>query len=89
VLIAMVSESELKGALPKVGEKFITHNVLEKETIGWFVENKYIKNRRTNEPCTYLAFVPGCGGDIWWCINSDKSTAVYSFTELEFAEDKV
>jgi hypothetical protein len=53
------------------------------------VENKDIKNRRTNEPFTYLAFVPGCGGDIWWCINSDKSTAVYSFTELEFAEDKV
>ena len=70
--------------LPEIGTKLITHKKLDSEN-GLMIHPLHIANRKRNAPCTYIGYVPGHGGDVWWCKHEDGSVAAYSFMEVEFA----
>jgi hypothetical protein len=74
------------GILPKTGTKLITHTKLG-STDGMFIAQKNLDQRRPNEKCIYIGYVPGHGGDVWWCEHSDGKIAAYSFAEVEFDVD--
>jgi hypothetical protein len=72
------------SVLPSRGTKFITKNEIASanDCEGFFVRNKYITSRKAGVNCTYLDFVPGSGGDIWWMEHEDGTVGAYMCTEV-------
>jgi len=52
-----------------------------------FITQKYLENRRAEAIGTINSYVPGHGGDVWWVIHDDGTTAAYCVTEMR--EDNV
>jgi hypothetical protein len=59
---------------PNVGPSF--------EMTAAFTSPKYVGARSPDKVGTYLGWVPGCGGDVWWVKHDDGSTAIYMPEEL-------
>lgn len=70
--------------LPAIGTKLRTHDKLGSE-VGLMVHSRHIANRMRSSECTYIGYVPGHGGDVWWCEHEAGKVAAYSFAEVEFA----
>jgi len=69
------------------GTRIVTHEVLE-STTGMIVHPKHIKARRPNMHEVIGGWVPGHGGDVYWCqTREDGECAVYCFTEFELDKD--
>jgi hypothetical protein len=73
--------------IPKNGTKLIVTN-LDKETKGFLVKEKHTACRRVGEVVEMMGYVPGAGGDLWWCKHSNGDIAAYGFWEVEFANQK-
>ena len=68
--------------LPSTGTRFRTRSKL-KEPVGYCVGRVGIENRKPKEIVEYIDYVPGCGGDVWWCRNtSDDTIAAYNVIDL-------
>jgi hypothetical protein len=60
-------------------------------TGGFFVKEKYLKNRRGNSEGILWHFVAGHGGDVWWVVHQfddqgraiGETAAVYSIQEFD------
>ena len=49
---------------------------------GFLVQGKHIDARVPNTIGTYIGWVPGAGGDVWWIKHEDGSVGAYEYTEL-------
>jgi hypothetical protein len=49
---------------------------------AFLVKQKYIDARRAGVKGTYIGWVPGAGGDVWWVRHEDDSVGAYMFTEI-------
>ncbi len=54
---------------------------------GMLVRSEYLANRRARETVEMIDFVPGHGGDVWWCRHDNGDVAVYGWWELEYPVD--
>jgi hypothetical protein len=70
--------------LPEIGTRLRTRDKLE-STKGFMIAQRHLDVRRPSSDCVYIGWVPGHGGDVWWCEHPGAVVAAYSWTELEFA----
>lgn len=79
-----IEKCEKNNQLPKMGVKVKIKNKIagKKICMGFFVKDKYINCRRTDEVGTYRGWVPGAGGDVWWIEHMDGTIGAYLFDEL-------
>jgi len=72
------------STIPAIGTKLLVTEL--RDTRGFLVQPKHMSVRRAGETVTMKGWVPGHGGDVWWCKHDNGDVGAYCFTELEFAE---
>jgi len=72
---------EPREILPK-GTRVRTHPELGPIT-GFLIKGHYVSARRPDTTAILHGHVPGHGGDIYWAVHLDGSTAVYGWPEFE------
>ncbi len=70
--------------LPSIGRPLRTKKrIVPKEKCGgFFVKNKHLDARKSNCYGTYIGYVPGAGGEVWWIEHEDGTIAAYMYNEL-------
>ena len=49
---------------------------------GMVIHKKHLQCRRLNEVVEIVGYVPGHGGDVWFCRHLNKDIGAYSLTEM-------
>lgn len=73
--------------LPKFGAKVRTKPQLG-NTLGMMINPRHLQARRPNAEGTYIGFVPGHGGDVWWVEHGPEDVAAYCFNELTLRRER-
>lgn len=57
----------------KPGLKVITAPGLN-PTTGMLIDDKFLKQRKSNQKAIVYGYVPGHGGDVWWLLHDGATT---------------
>jgi hypothetical protein len=79
-----IKTAKLKQELPEYETQLKTKaKILSPDKCGgFFVKSVYIENRKPNTVGSYVGWVPGAGGDLWWVKHKDSTIACYLYTEV-------
>lgn len=83
-----IAEANARGVLPTVGTRVRLFPRSE-AGLGSIVHERHIRDRRKPPGTyhgTYLGYVGGAGGDVWWVEHDDKTVGAYMSDEVRDVE---
>ena len=61
---------------------------LDGDTRGMLIASRHLDCRREGEVVTLMSYVPGHGGDVWFCEHADGDVAAYGLRELDLEVER-